>query len=277
MGIDETLWIDIHGPKDEIDEIEIFFSYIPYHHILRNCDEAKAKAMIKTLNLKSAEPCRAEVELLKGVDFGPLLSDRGKFTRINERYLHIYCSYTYRGSYHNIAENIEKLSKYFPDTLFRYQCEDEDGYIQLIINRHVNGKHIAWSTQWSSWERWHGWSADGIREYNEGRERTTTTVECGCKELSMSCGYTSPIYNCSLQVLGTDKELVDIFEKRGVTIFRNRDGLSMVFQYTKNPIRLMEWLSTKYKECRFLCEYSNPCGTQCVWSDYRAIHYPYVC
>ena len=275
MGIDEKIWIDIHGPKDEIDVIQSRFSsidYETYESIRRSCGEAKANTIIEMLGLNTVVPCCPE---LKQLDFGPLCG--GNFTRKNERYLYGYCSYTIRSSDLNTAESIKKLSKHFPNTLIRYTIEyDEEGRFDVLICRHVNGKHVVFSTGWNTWERWHSWSADNIRKLNEECNQTTTTVECGCEALSMPCEYASPIYDCGLEVLGTDKKVVEMFEKRGVKVNKNRYSLFIRFQYTKNPIKLMEWLSKKYKECIFVCEYSNEKGIQCVWSNYRAFHYPYI-
>ena len=92
----------------------------------------------------------------------------------------------------------------------------------------------------------------------------------------MPCEYTSPIYDCYVETYGIDKEVVDIFEKRGVKVKQNREGLFMHFKYTKNPIQLMEWLSEKYKGCYFICTYKNKKGTYCRWEEYRAVHYPYT-
>lgn len=254
MGIDEKLWIDIHGPKDEIDEIEKFFREGDF------------------ISSPSTDEFKQNMNTL---DFGPL--NGSHFTRKTDRYLYAYCSYTFRGSYPNTSENIEVLSKHFPNTLFRYTTDfNDEGYYDVVIMRHVNGKHVVWSDTWSTWERWHSWPVDAIREFIGKCERTTTTVRCGCEALTIPCEYTSPIYDCGLEVLGVDKTVIELFEKRSVKVNKYRDTLFIRFQYTKDPIQLMEWLSAKYKDCCFVCEYSNTHGTQCVWSNYSAFHYPYI-
>jgi hypothetical protein len=290
-GLDETLWIDIHGPNDEIDAIKhILVNNDVFAQIVQFKQDNLSKGDSKLLESLLQDECgklftkykkfgiHLNCDLLLkfcDLDFGPLGS-RGEFTRKNKNYLYVFCSYTYRGSYPKTAESIKELSKHFPNTMFRYTCEDEDGGYDLFICRYVNGSHSEWSNRWSTWEKWHGWPTDVIRERNEKRERSKTITECGCEAFSMPCEYASRIYDCGLEVLGVNKEVADIFEKRGVKVNKNREGLFIRFQYAKDPIKLMEWLSAKYKDCIFVCEYSNTQGIQCVWTNYRAIHYPYV-
>jgi hypothetical protein len=173
-----------------------------------------------------------------------------------------------------LCENIIELSKHFPNTLFRYHCEDDECFIWLFICRHLNGKQFTWSTSWQEIQKRRWWSRREICELIAERKSTTTTVRCGCE--IMSCQYGSPIYDCYVEVYGLDKEVMDIFEKRGVKVKQNREELFIHFQYTKNPIKLMEWLSDKYKECYFVCSYSNEVGVECRWENYNAVHYPYV-
>lgn len=294
MGIDETFCIDIHGTKEELDAIQDIlanndvFTQIAHLYKQDNLSTGDSKLLesllqddggkLFTLYKNGHTTAHINYDLLIkfcDLDFGPLGS-RGKFTRKNKNYLYAFCSYTYRGSYPKTAESIKELSKHFPNTIFRYTCEDEDGGHDLFMCKHTNGNHVIWSATWYTLERWHSWPTDAIRERNEKRERSKTMTECGCEALSMSCEYASHVYDCSLEVIGMDKEVVDIFENRGVKVNKNSDSLFIRFQYTKNPIKLMEWLSAKYTGCYFVCEYSNTQGIQCVWTNYRAIHYPYV-
>jgi hypothetical protein len=293
MGIDERIWIDIHGPKDEIDVIEGIlanndtFRQLIYLYKDDNLSEGKSKLLelllqdeggkLFTLYKNGHTTTYMNYDLLLklcALDFGP---SGWQITRKNEKHLHTYCSYTFRSSYPKIAESIQFLSKNFPNTLIRYQSElDQNGSIELFICRYVNEKHIVWSPGWFTLESWHGWSTDAFRKLNAECDKKSTSVTCGCEPFLSPCEYISSIYDCSLEVKGIDKEIVDLFEKRGVKVNKNRDGLFIRFQYTKNPIKLMEWLSAKYKGCYFICDYSNEKGIQCLWEYFSAIHYPYV-
>jgi hypothetical protein len=287
MGNDDRMWIDIHGPKNEIDEIETCLRYINEVKLLIYLDKINAFEKSPALNdlieteggkIFTSYKHRHSTGSIKfdlllecpELNFSPF-DESSEFRREHETHLHVYA---YNNDSSKIEENIIELSKHFPNTLFRYHCEDDECFIWLFICRHLNGKQFTWSTSWQEMQKRRWWSRREICELIAERKSTTITVKCGCE--LMPCQYGSPMYDCYVEVYGLDKEVLDIFEKRGVKVKQNREELFMHFQYTKNPIKLMEWLSDKYNECYFVCSYSNEVGVECRWENYNAVHYPYV-
>lgn len=291
MGIDGEHVLDINGPANEIDEIErilpnhsglLYLIYLYKNNLFEkkskevNCmlqmDDGKLFTLYKNGDIKGNITFESLLKFPDQLAFPSHGPD--DLRRWNKNYLQVSCRFTCRGNYPT-AEFIEELSKHFPNTVFRNHYEDENGCNDLVICRYVNGKHVVWSTGWGSLENWHEWDSSAIRERNARRETTTTTCECGCTSLLMPCQYKSPVYDCYVEVYGKDKDVAELFEKRRIQVKKHREKLFMHFQYTKNPIKLMEWLSEKFAGCYFVCEYSNDAATQCRWENYKAFHYPY--